>query len=79
MKHSDPLNKSISNINNSLDEYCDTTARFTFVDNGNITHKNMRDPKHVNSKGFHLFIWNIRSIVFGDSLLPVETEMSIAR
>ena len=67
MKKSDPLNNSITIMNNFIEEFCDTTARYTFIDNSNITHKNMRDPKHVNPKGFHLFIWNIRSAVFGES------------
>lgn len=66
MQKSDPLNKLINNTNNFLEDFCDKTARYTFMNNSNISHKNMRDPKHVNPKGFHMFICNIRAVVFGE-------------
>ena len=65
MDKNDKLNQPISRINNYLEEFCDKTARMTFIDNGNITHENMRDPKHLNPTGRHFFIMNINLIVFG--------------
>ena len=63
----DPLNESIKTMNRFIEDFCDTAPRFTFVDNGNISHKDMRDPKHVNDTGFDTFVWNIRTAVFGES------------
>lgn len=63
----DDLNVPIGILNQHLEEFCDTTARFTFIDNSNILHKDMRDAKHVNRTGLDTFIWNIRITVFGES------------
>ena len=64
-KENDRLNQPISLVNTYLEEFCDKTVRMTFMDNGNIGHELMRDPRHVNPTGRHIFITNINLIVFG--------------
>ena len=64
-KENDRLNQPISLVNTYLEEFCDKTVRMTFMDNGNIRHELMRDPRHVNPTGRHIFITNINLIVFG--------------
>ena len=34
------------------------------------SHRDMRDPKHVNQAGFDTFVWNIQTAVFGESFCP---------
>ena len=66
----DTLNGPIREMNNYLEDFCDTTARFTLMNNNNISHRDMRDAKHVNQAGFETFEWNIRTAVFGESFRP---------
>jgi hypothetical protein len=66
MRKEDVQNKVIKMLNNYLSEFCDKTPGFTLVDNSNIHHKDMKDPLHVNSTGFHTFICNLRVTVFGE-------------
>ena len=66
MKKDDKLNELINSVNTYLAEYCDRTALFTLVDNSNISHKDMKDPLHVNPTGFHTFLCNLRVTVFGE-------------
>ena len=66
MKKSDTLNGTIKEVNTHLAEFCDRTVGFTLIDNSNINHRDMKDPKHVNPTGFHTFICNLRVAVFGE-------------
>ena len=70
MDRSDELNEPIRITNNYLSDFCDKTALFTFIDNSNIHHRDMKDPKHVNPSGFHTFICNLRVAVFGEKCNP---------
>ena len=64
----DKLNKTIVSLNNYLDDFCDRTPKMSFMDNNNVEHHHMEDPKHVNPTGLHKFICNIRHAVFGETL-----------
>jgi hypothetical protein len=69
----DKLNTSIKSINDSLEHICDATPLLTFLNNGNISHKEMTDGKHVDPRGFHIFVSNIRYILFGEPP-PMKTR-----
>jgi hypothetical protein len=69
----DKLTDPIKNINNILEEICEVTPRFTYLNNGNITHQNMDDGKHVDARGLHIFLSNIRYILF-DEPPPMRTR-----
>lgn len=64
----DPINKLIKEMNVYLESFCDRTAFYTFISNGNITHKDMKDPRHVNPGGFYMFICNFRRVMFNEIL-----------
>ena len=64
----DTLNNIIRTMNQYLEDFCDRTQRYTFMDNACISHNNMQDAKHVNPAGLHQFITNIRLAVFGERL-----------
>ena len=66
----DNLNAPIRTLNQYLEDFCDTAPRFTFIDNGNIPHRDMRDPKHLNETGLETFLWNLRTTIFGETYLP---------
>ena len=53
-------------MNSILEEICDKTPKMTLVDNSNIRHDDMYDPKHVNDYGFDTFLWNILHTVLGE-------------
>ena len=62
----DPLNAPIGLINEELERLCDSTANLSFMDNSRIRHNMMKDPKHLNDKGFLEFLKNIRYSIFGE-------------
>ena len=66
MNKNDRLNSNIKQLNSYLGNYCDGTPNFTLIDNSNIYHRDMADPKHVNPTGLHTFICNIKVTVFGE-------------
>ena len=70
MDRNDKLNEPIQVTNNHLSDFCDRTAQFSYIDNSNIHHNDMKDPKHVNPSGFHAFICNLRIAVFGEKCNP---------
>ena len=70
MRKDDKLNDAINTVNSHLADFCDKTAGFTLVNNSNIDHHDMKDPKHVNPTGFHTFLCNLRVIVFGEKHSP---------
>ena len=73
----DKLNTPIQKINNILEKICDSTTKMSFIDNSNIAHRHMFDPKHVNETGFSIFQWNIRHLVFGE--VPKHGQMDYSR
>ena len=69
-KREDPLNKVINNLNIDLEAFCDKTPKFTWLDNSDISHKDMADIKHLNPSGLHAFVCNIWKTVFGEQYKP---------
>ena len=66
----DPLNDMIQILNHDLEQFCDITPLFTYMDNSDITHRDMADTKHVNPTGLHAFLCNIWKVVFGEQYRP---------
>ena len=62
----DKLNNPIKKMNSILENICDTTPRMTLLDNSNIGHDNMYDPKHIDDVGLDIFLWNIRHTILGE-------------
>ena len=70
MNKADPLNTMIKTLNQELETFCDKTPLFTYMDNSDISHKDMGDTKHVNPSGLHAFVCNIWKVVFGERYNP---------
>ena len=73
-RKNDNLNQPINALNLFLEELCDRTPLMTLMDNSNIWHKHMRDPRHVNATGFYIFLTNIRLIVFGETYSSLRAD-----
>ena len=69
----DKLNKPIRDVNSFLENFCDTTAKMTLIDNSNIGYEDMFDPKHIDNIGLEKFLWNIRHTVLGE--VPESKEV----
>ena len=63
---SDRLNRPIQEMNLIIESICDITPRMTLLDNSNIGHNNMYDPKHIDEDGLDIFLWNIRHTILGE-------------
>ena len=70
----DRLNRPIKEMNSILENICDSTPKMTLVDNSNIGHTDMYDPKHIDNVGLDTFLWNIRHTVLGEAPRGQQTR-----
>ena len=72
LPRNDGLHKTAMNINELLEDWCDSIKRVTFISHSNIPKAEIYDRLHLDVHGFYKFLWNFRYGMFG--LIPPSSK-----